>query len=199
MRELAAAESGPLAPYQPSQRYYLLDAGRAADADLPPGNLVSALVGLEKTRGQAARLAAPFKVLMDLLPSVDDDDLKRARRRRTCWPASATTAGRTAERTGGAEATGTVDVQPELDNAASRGGWTGSTNACAMSRPPSPRSNTVAAALDVPHQTSANDAADQHGYGVADQASKNREPRTIARGDKLISFRQSLKHGRLAQ
>ena len=77
MRELAAAESGPLAPYQPSQRYYLLDAARAADADLPPGNLVSALVGLEKTRGQAARLAAPFKVLMDLLPSVDDDDLKR--------------------------------------------------------------------------------------------------------------------------
>ena len=77
MRELAAGMNGPLAPYQPSQRYYLLDAGRAADADLPPGNLVSAVVGLEKTRGQAARLAGPFKVLMNLLRSVDDHDLKQ--------------------------------------------------------------------------------------------------------------------------
>ncbi len=76
MRELVAGGSGLLAPYQPSQRYYLLDAARAADADLPPGNLVSALVGLEKTRHEA-RVAGPLKGLMDLLRSVGDDHLKR--------------------------------------------------------------------------------------------------------------------------
>ena len=76
MRELMAGKSELLAPYQPSPRYYLLDAARAADADLPPGNLVSALVGLEKTRHEA-RVAGPLKGLMDLLRSVGDDHLKR--------------------------------------------------------------------------------------------------------------------------
>ena len=76
MRELVAAGSELLAPYQPSQRYYLLDATHAVDSDLPSGNLVSALVGLEKTRDRA-RLAGPVKVLTDLLRAVDDDHLKQ--------------------------------------------------------------------------------------------------------------------------
>ena len=75
MRELTAA-GRLLAPYQPSQRYHLLDAAHAADADLPSGNLVSALVGLEKTRDRS-RLAGPLRVLTDLLRSVDDDHLRQ--------------------------------------------------------------------------------------------------------------------------
>ncbi len=63
---LLAAGSEVLGPYQPSQRYYVLDVARAADADLPAGNLVSALIGLEKTR-DAAGLREALKVLSDLL------------------------------------------------------------------------------------------------------------------------------------
>ena len=55
MTDLVAVGSDLLAPYQPSQRYYLLDGARVADADLPADNLVSALIGLEKSR-DAARL-----------------------------------------------------------------------------------------------------------------------------------------------
>ena len=58
--QLVAAESERLAPYQPSQRYYLLDAGRVADADLPADNLVSALIGLQKTR-ESRRLREPLQ------------------------------------------------------------------------------------------------------------------------------------------
>ena len=74
MTDLVAAESELLAPYQPSQRYYLLDGARAGDADLPSGNLVSALIRLEKTR-DTARLVEPLKVLIDLLRAAEDDDL----------------------------------------------------------------------------------------------------------------------------
>ena len=74
MTELVAAGSELLAPYQPSQRYYLLDGARVADADLPAGNLVSALIGLEKTRG-TARLREPLKALIDLLQAQGDDEL----------------------------------------------------------------------------------------------------------------------------
>ena len=63
---LLAAGSAVLAPYQPSQRYYVLDVARVPDADLPAGNLVSALIGLEKTR-DAAGLREALKVLSDLL------------------------------------------------------------------------------------------------------------------------------------
>ena len=47
MTDLVAAGSDLLAPCQPSQRYYLLDGARVADADLPADNLVSALIALE--------------------------------------------------------------------------------------------------------------------------------------------------------
>ncbi len=74
---LLAAGSEALAPYQPSQRYYVLDVARAADADLPAGNLVSALIGLEKTR-DAAGLREALKVLFDLLRRQKDDALTQA-------------------------------------------------------------------------------------------------------------------------
>ena len=77
MNDLVAVAEPPLAPYQASQRYYLLDAGRTADADLPSGNLVSALVGLEKGRGRA-RLRAPLLALIDLLEAQADEELRQA-------------------------------------------------------------------------------------------------------------------------
>ena len=74
---LLAAGSDVLAPYQPSQRYYVLDMARAADADLPAGNLVSALIGLEKTP-DAAGLREALKALSDLLRKQKDDALTQA-------------------------------------------------------------------------------------------------------------------------
>ncbi len=74
---LLAAGSEALAPYQPSQRYYVLDVARMADAELPAGNLVSALIGLEKTR-DAAGLREALKVLFDLLRRQKDDALTQA-------------------------------------------------------------------------------------------------------------------------
>ena len=77
MTELVAVGSDVLAPYQPSQRYYLLDGARVADADLPADNLVSALIDLEKTR-DAARLGEALGALSDLLRAQGDDHLTRA-------------------------------------------------------------------------------------------------------------------------
>ena len=43
--------SGPwLAPYQPAQRYFVLDLRRVADDDLPQRNLLSAVTALEQSR-----------------------------------------------------------------------------------------------------------------------------------------------------
>ena len=66
MTDLVAAGSDLLAPYQPSQRYYLLDGARVADADLPADNLVSALIDLEKTR-DAVGLRETLQALSGLL------------------------------------------------------------------------------------------------------------------------------------
>ena len=77
MTDLVAVGSDLLAPYQPSQRYYLLDGARVADADLPADNLVSALIGLEKTR-DAARLREALQALSDLLRAQGDDHLTQA-------------------------------------------------------------------------------------------------------------------------
>ena len=49
---IASGRGASLAWYQPSQRYFLLDEGRVGGADLPPGNLVSALIALEANRDQ---------------------------------------------------------------------------------------------------------------------------------------------------
>ena len=59
------------------QRYYVLDVSRVADADLPAGNLVSALIGLEKTR-DAAGLREALKALFDLLRKQKDGALTQA-------------------------------------------------------------------------------------------------------------------------
>ena len=75
--DLIAAEDEALAPYQPSQRYYLLDVGRVPDADLPAGNLVSALAGLEKARGTRGMDAA-LGALIELLAAAGDEHLERA-------------------------------------------------------------------------------------------------------------------------
>ena len=75
--DLIAAGGEVLAPYQPSQRYYLLDAARIPDADLPTDNLVSALVGLEKAR-DAPRLREALRALSGLLRAAGDEHLARA-------------------------------------------------------------------------------------------------------------------------
>ena len=50
MGELIAPVGRWLAPYQPAQRYYVLDARRVAADDLPRRNLWRAVVGLEQSR-----------------------------------------------------------------------------------------------------------------------------------------------------
>ena len=77
MTDLVAVESDVLAPYQPAQRYYLLDGARVADADLPADNLVSALIDLQKTR-DAAHLREALQALTVLLQAQGDDHLTQA-------------------------------------------------------------------------------------------------------------------------
>ena len=50
MRELVAPAGPWLAPYQPAQRYFVLDLRRVADDDLPQRNLLSAVTALEQSR-----------------------------------------------------------------------------------------------------------------------------------------------------
>ena len=78
MTDLVADGGAALARYQPSQRYYLLDGARLPAADLPPGNLVSALLGLEKARGAAGAEAAALRALDGLIRAAGDKDLKAA-------------------------------------------------------------------------------------------------------------------------
>ena len=74
---IASGRGASLARYQPSQRYFLLDEGRVGGADLPSGNLVSALIALETNRDQ---LRAPelLGALIDLLRKQDDAELTAA-------------------------------------------------------------------------------------------------------------------------
>ena len=74
--DLVAATEAALAPYQPSQRYFRLDEGRTRPADLPPGNLVSALVALETTRDRQ-KIARQLRTLISLLAGQEDDELRR--------------------------------------------------------------------------------------------------------------------------
>ena len=74
---IASGRGGSLARYQPSQRYFLLDEGRVGGADLPSGNLVSALIDLETNRDRA-RAPALLGALIDLLRKQDDEDLTAA-------------------------------------------------------------------------------------------------------------------------
>ena len=74
---LLAETEEALAPYQPSQRYFLLDEARTPATDLPPGNLVSAFVALETTRDHA-QIDRHLRTLVGLLAGQADDELKRA-------------------------------------------------------------------------------------------------------------------------
>ena len=74
---IASGRGASLAQYQPSQRYFLLDEGRVGGADLPSGNLVSALIALETNRDRA-RAPALLGALIDLLRKQDDGDLTAA-------------------------------------------------------------------------------------------------------------------------
>ena len=75
--ELIASGGAALARYQPSQRYFLLDEGRVGDGDLPRGNLVSALIGLE-TNHDRGRLPELLGSLIELLREQGDEELTRA-------------------------------------------------------------------------------------------------------------------------
>ena len=77
LTDLVAAASDLLAPYQRSQRHYLLDGARVADGALAAENVVSVLIGLEKTR-DAARLRRVLRAMSDLLRARGDDHLTQA-------------------------------------------------------------------------------------------------------------------------
>ena len=75
--DLIAPVEPALARHQPSLRYFLLDEGRADRGDLPPGNLVSALIALEANRDRE-RLPALLDELIALLREQDDEELTNA-------------------------------------------------------------------------------------------------------------------------
>ena len=75
--DLIAPAGEALAPFQPSQRYFLLDEGRWGKDDLPGRNLVSALVGLE-TSGTAEALSEAVEALSGWLRDSGDEELRRA-------------------------------------------------------------------------------------------------------------------------
>ena len=76
--ELIAPVGPELAPYQPSQRYIVVDERHVGAEDLPGRNLMSAVLGLEQSRtpDDLLRVAG---LLVEWLRDLDDDDeLKRA-------------------------------------------------------------------------------------------------------------------------
>ena len=75
---IASGRGAALARYQPSQRYFLLDEGRIGGADLPSGNLVSALIALETNRDRQ-RASELLRALIDLLRKQDDEELTAAK------------------------------------------------------------------------------------------------------------------------
>ena len=75
--DLIAPVSEALACYQPSQRYFLIDAGQYGDEDLPQRNLVSALIALENCRS-AADLRRAVDALADWLGGPGEQALKRS-------------------------------------------------------------------------------------------------------------------------
>ena len=66
-----------LAPFQPAQRYYLLDVQRAVADDLPRGNLLRAVAGLEQSRSSADLLRA-VETLQHWLRGAGAAELRRA-------------------------------------------------------------------------------------------------------------------------
>ena len=77
MRELIGPHPEPLAACQPAQRSLLLDEQRVAVDDLPLGNLIRAVVGLEQSR-TPADLARVAEALRGWLADPRDTELGRA-------------------------------------------------------------------------------------------------------------------------
>ena len=75
---LAAPCGAFLAPYQPAQRYFLLDVGGYTDAPLPHGrNLMAALIRLERSRSRAD-VDAVLGALDEWLSESGNEGLRRA-------------------------------------------------------------------------------------------------------------------------
>ena len=77
VRELIAPVGPDLAPYQPSQRYVVLDERRTAADDIPDDNLMAAVIGLEQSR-EPADLVRVVDALRARLREPGDAGLRRA-------------------------------------------------------------------------------------------------------------------------
>ena len=77
VRELIAPVGPDLAPYQPSQRYVVLDERRMAVDDVPQDNLMAAVIGLEQSR-EPADLVRVVDALRARLRGPGDAGLRRA-------------------------------------------------------------------------------------------------------------------------
>ena len=75
--ELIAPVGPGLAPYQPSQRYCVVDERRLGEDDLPSGNLMTAIVQLERSRS-LADLARLVEALRERLGDPGEQELRRA-------------------------------------------------------------------------------------------------------------------------
>ena len=75
--ELIAPVGPELAPYQPSQRYLVVDERHVGAEDLPGRNLMTAVLGLEQSRGPED-LERVVEKLVEWLRDPRDDGLKRA-------------------------------------------------------------------------------------------------------------------------
>ena len=77
VRELVSPVGPSLSPYQPSQRYLVLDERHVEEDDLPSRNLMKAVVGLEQSR-TTADLLRVVVALQEWLPTGRDGELMRA-------------------------------------------------------------------------------------------------------------------------
>ena len=75
--ELIAPVGPELAPYQPSQRYLVVDGRHVGAEDLPGRNLMGAVLGLEQSRGPED-LVRVVEKLVEWLRDSHDGELKRA-------------------------------------------------------------------------------------------------------------------------
>ena len=76
--ELIAPVGPELAPYQPSQRYVVVDERHVGVEDLPASNLMSAVLGLEQSRTPDDLVRVAGRLVEWLRDLDDDDELKRA-------------------------------------------------------------------------------------------------------------------------
>ena len=75
--ELIAPVGPSLAPYQPAQRYHVLDERHVGSDDLPTRNLMSAVISLEQSRSLADVVRA-MDVLREWIQEPGEGDLQRA-------------------------------------------------------------------------------------------------------------------------